>query len=52
MTNLKETKSNFAIRQVAQGTPYFDILHGQGLVKGYWNVEKGQRQNHYNLLGR
>ena len=42
MTILKETKSKFAIRQVVQGAPYFDILHGQGLAKGYWNVENGK----------
>ena len=52
MTILKEIKSKFAIRQVAQGASYFDILEGQGLAKGFWNVEKGQRQNHYCLLGR
>ena len=42
MTILKEIKSNFTIRQVAQGAHYFDILEGQGLAKGYWNVEKGK----------
>ena len=52
MTVLNETKSNFAIRQVAQGAPYFDILETRGLAKGYWNVENGQKKNHYNLLGR
>ena len=39
MTILKEIKSKFAIRQVAQGAPYFDILEGQGLSKGFWNVK-------------
>ena len=42
MTILKETKSNFVIRQVAQGAPYFDILETRGLAKGYWNVEIGK----------
>ena len=42
MTILKVIKSNFSIRQVAQDAPYFDILQGQGLAKGYWNVEKGK----------
>ena len=42
MTILKETKSKFAIRQVAQGAPYFDILETRGLAKGYWNVEIGK----------
>ena len=35
MSILKEIKSNFVIRKVAQGTPYFDILDGQGLAKGF-----------------
>ena len=42
MTVLKEIKSNFAIRQVAQDAPYFDILEGQGLAKSFWSVEKGK----------
>ena len=42
MAILKETKPKFAIRQVAQGAPYFDILEGQGLAKGFWVVEKGK----------
>ena len=42
MTILKEKKSNFTIRQVAQGPPYFDTLETRGLAKGYWNVEIGK----------
>ena len=42
MTILKEIKSNFAIRQVAQGAPYFDILEGQCLAKSFWSVENGK----------
>ena len=38
MAMLKETKPKFAIRQVAQDTSYFDILEGQGLAKGFWNM--------------
>ena len=39
MTILKETKSKFAIRQVVQVTPYFNIPEIRGLAKGYWNVD-------------
>ena len=42
MAILKEIKPEFAIRQVAQGAPYFDILEGQGLAKGFWVVENGK----------
>ena len=42
MAMLNEPMPKFAMRQVAQGSPYFDILNGQGLAKGYWNVEKGK----------
>ena len=42
MAILKQTKPNFAIRQVAQGAPYFDILEGQGLAKSFWSVENGK----------
>ena len=42
MTILKETKSKFAIRQVVQVTPYFNIPEIRGLAKGYWNVETGK----------
>ena len=38
MTILEKTESNFAIRQVAQGASYFNILEGQGLAKGFWNM--------------
>ena len=51
MTILKETKSKFAIRQVAQGTVYFNILHAKAWPKAI-GMLKGQRNNHYNLLGR
>ena len=42
MTILKETKSKFAMRQVAQGAPCFDVLEGQGQAKGFKVVEKGK----------
>ena len=42
MTILEEIKSNFAIKQVAQGAPYFDILETWGLAIGYWNIEIGK----------
>ena len=42
MTILNEIKSKFAIRQVAQGAPYFDILEGQGLAKSFQSVENGK----------
>ena len=42
MAILKEIKLKFAIRQVAQGAPYFDILDGQGLADGFWGMEKGK----------
>ena len=42
MAMLNEQKPKFAIRQVAQGAPYFDILETQGLAKGFWDKEKGK----------
>ena len=44
MTILKETKSNLAIRQVAQGAPYFDILENEACPKasGIWKNGKGK----------
>ena len=42
MAILMETKPKFAIRQVAQGAPYFDILETQGLAKGFWDIEMGK----------
>ena len=42
MAILKEIKPKFAIWQVAQGAPYFDILETQGLAKGFWDIEKGK----------
>ena len=42
MSMLKELKPKFTIRQAAQGASYFDILEGQGLAKGLWNMEKGK----------
>ena len=42
MVMLKEPKPKFAIGQEAQGASYFDILEGQGLAKGFWDVEKGK----------
>ena len=42
MTILKEIKSNFTIRLIAQGAPYFNILETQGLAEGFWNIKKGK----------
>ena len=40
MTILNETKSNFVIRQVAEGAPYFDILETRGLPKATRMLKK------------
>ena len=42
MAILKEIKPKFAIRQVAQGAPYFDTLKGQGLAKGFELKKNGK----------
>ena len=45
MTNLKEIKSKFAVRQVAQGAHYFDILETRGLAKGFWNMKMAKAKS-------
>ena len=52
MTILEETKSNFVIRQVAQGAPYYNILKAKAwpMASGICKREKGYII--INLLGR
>ena len=42
MFMLNESKPKFAIRQVAQGASYFNILEDQGLAKDFSNMKKSK----------
>ena len=45
MAMLNETKPKFAIRQVAQGASYFNILEGQGFDNGVWNMKRANAKS-------